>query len=172
MKEKIIRLSIPGRVYDLLWSDDEFYRDVTSHKKVSTAGSFPKVDQWCDDEGFRMAFALAGYAPDNVRVQVCDNELIITGTRNKNESELDLGQPHDESSAEDEYPVKTPNLRVQQGIIVRGIARRNFKTKYFINSSFNLQGISATMQNGLLEILIPKKEDSRIVDVKIRSEND
>ncbi len=170
MKEKVIRLSIPGKIHDLLWSDDEFYRDVTSHKKISTAGSFPKVDQWCDDEGFHMAFALAGYAPDNVRVETCNNELIITGTRNKGDSELDpQANPED---SEDEYPVKTPNLRVQQGIIVRGIARRNFKTKYFINSGFDLSRVSAIMQNGLLEILIPKKEDARIVDVKIRSEND
>lgn len=170
MKEKIIRLSIPGKIYDLLWSDDEFYRDVTGHKKISTSGSFPKVDQWCDDEGFRMAFALAGYAPDNVKVETCNNELIITGTRNKNESE-DEHHPNSDDS-EDEYPVKTPNLRVQQGIIVRGIARRNFKTKYFINSGFDLSKVSAFMQNGLLEILIPKKEDARIIDVKIRSEND
>jgi HSP20 family molecular chaperone IbpA len=169
MKDKVIRLSIPGKVYDLLWSDDEFYRDVTGHKKVSSAGAFPKVDQWCDEEGFHMAFALAGYSPDNVRLETCANELIVTGTRNKIEQDSELQSQSDD---EDEYPAKTPNLRVQQGIIVRGIARRNFKTKYFINYNFDLSRVHASMENGLLEILIPKRDDVKLVEVKIRSEHE
>ena len=32
MKDTLNRISIPGRVVDLLWADDEFFRDISSHK--------------------------------------------------------------------------------------------------------------------------------------------
>ena len=161
MKETLSRISIPGRVLDLLWSDDEYFRDVTSHKKTSSAGKFPRCDQWCDDVGFHMAFALAGYSPCDVEVSIKHSELHISGTGNKFEQE----EKHVVN--DDEYPVKPPNLGVQQGMIVRGIARRNFKTKYFINPSFDLLKVKASMRNGLLEVLIPKKEEGTLQPIKI-----
>jgi len=154
MKETLNRVSIPGRVLDLLWSDDEFFRDVISNKKTSSAGKFPRCDQWCDEEGFHMAFALAGYSPGDVTISVKSSELFISGVGNKVEVSEEKSP-----EGEDEYPAKVPKPGVQQGIIVRGIARRNFKTKYFINTSFDLAKASSTMKNGLLEILVPKKEE-------------
>ena len=167
MKDKVVRVSVPGRIIDYLWSDDEFYRDVTNHKKVSTSGKFPKCDQWCDETGFHMAFALAGYSPQDVCVSAKDNEIQITGLGNKSESseaELQL-IPADEE--QDEYPVKTPKIVVQQGIIVRGIARRNFRASYFINPGFDPLKSKAVMKNGLLEIFVPRKEQVELVQIKI-----
>ena len=161
MKEVLSRISIPGRILDLLWSDDEYFRDVTSHKKTSSAGKFPRCDQWCDDEGFHMAFALAGYSPCDVEVSIKHNELHISGTGNKFEKE------EQQTVENDEYPAKAPNIGVQQGMIVRGIARRNFKTKYFINHSFDLSKVKASMRNGLLEVLIPKKEEETLQPINI-----
>jgi HSP20 family molecular chaperone IbpA len=157
MKETMSRVSIPGRILDLLWSDDEFFRDISSHKKTSSAGKFPRCDQWCDEKGFHMAFALAGYSPGDVEVSTKDNELHIVGRGSKVDSTTETSSKAE--VVEDEYPAKAPNIGVQHGIIVRGIARRNFKTKYFINPAFNLDEVSASMRNGLLEILIPKKDD-------------
>jgi len=165
MKETLNRVSIPGRVLDLLWSDDEFFRDVISNKKTSSAGKFPRCDQWCDEEGFHMAFALAGYSPEDVTVCVKNNELFISGMGNK----VDVCEENS-SDADDEYPIKVPKPGVQQGIIVRGIARRNFKTKYFINTSFNLSEASSTMKNGLLEILVPRKEEEKLKTIDIIEE--
>ena len=164
MKEALNRVSIPGRVLDLLWSDDEFFREVTSHKKTSSAGKFPRCDQWCDEAGFHMAFALAGYSPKDVIVEVKNNELYISGAGNKVDA-LEKGV----SASDDEYPAKVPKAGVQQGMIVRGIARRNFKTKYFINTSFNLAKVSSTMKNGLLEILVPKKEEEELKTIDIKT---
>jgi len=164
MKELLNRISIPGRIIDLLWSDDEFFRDVSSNKKTASAGKFPRCDQWCDDTGFHMAFALAGYSPGDVDIVVKNNELYINGLGSKLEA---FGDTKTSDTIDDEYPIKTPNLGVQQGMIVRGIARRNFKTKYFINPSFNLVGATASMRNGLLEIVIPKKEEEGEKSIKV-----
>jgi len=165
MKDTLNRISIPGRVVDLLWADDEFFRDVSSHKKITSAGKFPRCDQWCDETGFHMAFALAGYSPKDVTVDIKNNELFISGIGSKLEGSNDQVAAGDE---EDDYPLKVPKIGVQQGMIVRGIARRNFKTKYFINPSFDLKKVQASMENGLLEVLVPKKEEEEMISIDIR----
>lgn len=164
MKETMNRASIPGRVVDLLWSDDEFCRDVTSHKKVSSSGKFPKSDQWCDDEGFRLAFALAGYSPEDVAVSAHGNMLCISGS-GTGSSRTDGVQSEENG---DNYPAKMPNTVVQQGVIMRGIARRNFRVKYFVNPEFDIANSSAFMRNGLLEIFIPRaqREEPVIINIK------
>lgn len=164
MKDMLSRVSVPGRVFDLLWTDDEFFRDITGSKKVTSSGKFPRCDQWCDEKGFHMAFALAGYSASDVCLTIEGNVLSLTGVGNKlDESSLDNanGKP-------DEYPAKTPSPGVQQGIIVRGIARRNFKTKYFIHPSFNLSMATASMKDGLLEFFVPRGEATKPVEINIK----
>lgn len=165
MRELISRASIPGRVLDLLWSDDEFCRDVTSHKKVSSSGKFPKTDQWCDEDGFRMAFALAGYSPEDVAISANGDMLCINGSGySGSHGESDSGLP----KSGDSYPPKSPNTTVQQGVILRGIAKRNFRVKYFINPEFSIAESSAVMRDGLLEIFIPRAQVVEPVRINIK----
>ena len=164
MKEGMNRVSIPGKIIDLLWTDDEFYREVSSLKKASTSGRFPKCDQWCDDDGFHMAFALAGYSPKDLKIETSGYELFISGGGAKKE----VTQSGNEGlSEEDDYPAMNPNMQIQKGMIVRGIARRNFKTKYFMSPEFNLSGTRAFMNNGLLEVVVPRAEIDAIKTIEI-----
>ena len=167
MKEMLSRVSVPGRIFDLLWSDDEFYREVGSNKKVTSAGKFPRCDQWCDDKGFYMAFALAGYSPADVSISVDGNLLCIGGVGSKVDKDRVLlsGEP---SADADEYPAKSPKTGVQRGMIVRGIARRNFKTKYFIHSGFNLKLATASMKDGMLEVFVPKSEAVEPIKINVK----
>ena len=164
MKDLLSRVSLPGRIFDLLWTDDEFYREMSANKRVSSSGKFPRCDQWCDDGGFHMAFALAGYSPSDVEVCIKGNMLSINGTGSK----LSDSEGRGEFVDSDEYPARNPSPVVQQGMIVRGIARRNFKTKYFINPSFNLLNARASMKDGLLEIFIPRGEEVEPTHIKIK----
>tara|TARA_Y100000034_G_scaffold135742_1_gene208881 strand:+ start:989 stop:1495 length:507 start_codon:yes stop_codon:yes gene_type:complete len=166
MKELLSRVSLPGRVIDLIWSDDEYYRDIISNKKVTSSGKFPRCDQWCDEEGFHMAFALAGYSSEDVEVFASLSEIHIHGQGLKTTSEASSKVAAEE--AEDDYPAKEPNLGVQTGMIVRGIARRNFKTKYFINQFFDTSKATAVMNNGLLEIIVPKSKKQSLEKIKIQ----
>lgn len=165
-KSEAIRMSVPGRVWNLLWSDDEFYREVCSNKKVSSSGKFPRCDQWCDADGFHMAFALAGYSPGDISVSVHGNEVEVSGVCEKL---IDTRATTLESQDNDseEYPALTPSVAVQRGMILRGIARRNFQTRYYIHNSFEPSKMSATMMNGLLEIVIPTKREEPAVTIKI-----
>ena len=158
------RISVAGRIIDLLWNDDEFYRDVSSHKKASSSGKFPRCDQWCDDSGFHIAFALAGYSPDDVKVQFKGYELFIEGFGSK----IATSPNYEETSDTEEYPKKSPSLGVQQGMIVRGIARRNFKAKFFINPLFDLKTTTASMKDGLLEVVISARAEANRQDIHIK----
>ena len=167
MKDGLNRVSISGKIIDLLWADDEFYREVSSLKKASAhgGGKFPKCDQWCDEEGFHMAFALAGYSTKDIQVQTSGYELYISGVGTKQEVAKDASSSGSEGS--DDYPVKHPNLQIQQGMIVRGIARRNFKTKYFMSPDFDLSRAKALMNNGLLEVVVPRTKASALNNISI-----
>ena len=164
MKETLSRISVPGRIFDLLWTDDEFYREVGGNKKVTSAGKFPRCDQWCDDDGFHMAFALAGYSPVDVSVTADGSLLCINGSGAK----VDRSREQTSEEQSDEYPAKAPKTGVQQGMIVRGIARRNFRTKYFIHPGFNLELSTASMKDGLLEIFVPKNGPNKPIKINVK----
>ena len=169
-KELISRVSVPSRLVDLLWTDDEFFREVSGNKKANLQNKFPRCDQWCDEDGFHMAFALAGYSPRDISVEVCNGNVSISGVgqkvaEDKNLDEATAEHSHDEEELE--YSAPTPQLIVQRGVIVRGIARRSFRVRYLINPAFNPDAATAFMKNGLLEIVMPRSESFGLKTIDI-----
>ena len=68
-KKRNNRVSIPSKIKDLLFHDDQFFREVSEINKVKLNKNFPKQDQWCDEEGvFHIEFALAGYTPSDLEI--------------------------------------------------------------------------------------------------------
>ena len=172
MKESVSRLSVPGIVWDLLWRDDEFYREIASNKRVSSSGKFPRSDQWSDSSGFHMAFALAGYSSKDIRIDVCGSEISIVGTGSKLHADGPCAQAKShESDNSDDYPSLTPNVAVQRGIIVRGIARRNFKLKFYINPLYDPSSMVASMRDGLLELVMPREPELKVKTINIAEES-
>lgn len=169
-RSKTSRISIPGRVIQLLLHDDEFFREVTNLKKASTAGSFPKYDQWCDADGFHMEFALAGYAKKDLEICYSGQELIVRSVRAIQES-----QPYINNDSLDEEIIpevitrNTSSPKIQQGAIVRGIARRNFSTNFLISQEFDVSSTIATVKDGLLHLLIPTKTEITTKTIEIKN---
>jgi len=141
---KYNRATIPQKVMDLLFSDDAFYNEVTSSKKV-TVNKYPRSDQWVDEEGLHMSFALAGYSAEDIKVSINSSSVKI-----ENVSKLK------ESNA------------MQKGLIVRGIAKRNFCETVYINSNFNVSELSASMNNGLLNLSIPFSNNTGFSEIEIK----
>ncbi len=139
------RLSFPGKILYKLLSDDQFYRDVIKSNRISIS-NFPKYDQWTSESGFYMEFALAGYSKDDVNIS-CEGSLIIISSENK----------VDENEGSQQG--------LSKGMISRGIARRSFKTSFFISPLFDTSRLSARMREGLLTISIPRSESSGTINV-------
>ena len=168
-RNKTSRISIPGKIMQLMLHDDEFFRDVTNIKKVGTAGTFPKYDQWCDGDGFHMEFALAGYAKKDLEVCYYGQELIVKSTKANQEIEAI------EDTATSEVIIDIPNNRssslpkIHQGAIVRGIARRNFSTNFLISQDFDVSAAKASVRDGLLHITIPAKGEITTTKIEIQN---
>tara|TARA_B100000579_G_C22837656_1_gene859716 strand:+ start:2437 stop:2799 length:363 start_codon:yes stop_codon:yes gene_type:complete len=120
---------------------------MSSYKKINI-GRYPKTDQWCNEFGFTLSFALAGFCSKDVKVFVENNMLWVS----TNKIEQDL-------------PSKS------KGFIHRGIAKRSFKKGYYLDKSLDINSVSATMKNGLLTIFVPFIEKQlEPVNIEVKSE--
>ena len=153
------RVSIEGKIIDALFKDDKFYQSVSQLKKSS---NFPKYDQWCDAAGFHMEFALAGYSSKDLDVSMDGREIIIKSSQ-QYDGTLDL----EDSDAEIEAKAK-----IQKGLVIRGIARRRFITKFYISPDFDLYRTKALMKNGLLKLTVPQREDNKPIMIKVSDQED
>ena len=166
------RYSIPAKLVELLWTDDEFFREVSNLKKASTGGKFPRNDQWSDEDGFHICFALAGYSSADVEIVSVGNVLNISGSGlADNIKSGDAGiqtapQPVHRHDAFEEY-TKDTRPTLQQGNIIRGIARRRFNVKFLISEEFDSDRALAVMKNGLLHIVVPECEPPTVKNIKI-----
>lgn len=146
------RYAFPGRIYDLLLSDDKFLNDVSKLRKVDN--SFPKYDHWKDDAGFHITYALAGYTPDDISIFVRGRQIFIeSGGIEISESEIQ--NEVETGNGAEEVDVKNAKIAINKGMIIRGIARRSFKTNLFVSEDFDLSKIKASMEHGLLSIFAP-----------------
>lgn len=161
MKPKI-RYSFPGRIYDLLLTDDKFLQEVSKIKKVEN--SFPRYDQWKDESGFHVSFALAGYSPSDISVSVLGRQIVLAANGLEDITEAEIIEP--EESGDDSYDKKA-KTSVHKGYVSRGIARRSFKTHLYISEEFDLDNVQAKMEHGLLHIFVPETTiEERKIEVK------
>jgi HSP20 family molecular chaperone IbpA len=174
-KKRNNRVSIPSKIKDLLFHDDQFFREVSEINKVKLNKNFPKQDQWCDEEGvFHIEFALAGYTPSDLEIIIENDEFLLRTAKSDSKDDLDnpdlsteaieatLALNPDLFVSTEEYrknPAYPKRSAMQSGIISRGIARRNFSYGLVISQEYDIYNLKAEMQNGLLHISIPRKKD-------------
>lgn len=121
---------------------DNFFNDFPSHLRRSTQG-YPVADIYTAENGSTIIeFALAGFSKEELSIEVTPEKRSITVSANGNV------EPADESN--------------------RRIARRDFQ-KTFINYDDNLDLASATasFENGLLTVTVPKRPDPEAITVEI-----
>ena len=120
-------MCIDAKIIELLFNDDEFFREVNNNKRLQI-GRFPRTDQWCDENGFNLAFALAGFSLEDITVSVGGRVLSISSE-------------------------KIPSSDL--GVIHRGIAKRSFKKSYYLDYVLDTNNIVSTMKDGLLKVTVP-----------------
>ena len=120
---------------------DNFINDFPQHIKRSTQG-YPVADIYTAEDGSTiMEFALAGFAKEDLSIEVTPEKRSIT---------------------------ISASAVTEAGETNRRIARRNFQ-KTFINYDDNLDlaGATAEFENGLLTVNVPKRPESEAITVKI-----
>ena len=95
----------------------------------------PTVDILEDEEAFHLEFSVPGLNPEDLKVTVQENELII------------------EQERKDNPPEK------KEGIILEEIEKGRYYRKFKITDDIALDGIVASMSLGLLTLTLTKKAE-------------
>jgi HSP20 family molecular chaperone IbpA len=166
------RYSIPAKILELLYCNDQFFNDVSKINKGTYLSNFPKTDEWRDDAGFNISFALAGYSPEDIFIEVENNILSVKGNGLDSISNLNSTptQPEQEDSFQEYSKESRPRIHI--GSISRGIARRKFLVRFLISEEFDTMKASASMRHGLLHVVIPVKENQNYKIIKIKDGKD
>ena len=124
----------------LLLGFDHFERTLDRISKSGAEGYPPYNIEQIGDDSLRITLAVAGFALDDLEIQVEDNQLVIRGRQNDDESRVYLH---------------------------RGIAARQFQRSFVLAEGIEVMG--ASLDNGLLSIDLkrPKIEPQvRTVPIK------
>lgn len=166
------RYSIPAKILELLYSNDQFFNEVVKINKGNYINNFPKTDEWRDENGFNISFALAGYSPEDIFIEIENNILSVRGNGLDSISNAASSAPASEQEDSFQEYSKESRPRLHIGSISRGIARRKFSIKFLISEEFDTMNSSAIMRHGLLHVVIPVKETQNYKVIKIKDGND
>lgn len=121
---------------------ESFFEDFPSHLKQTTQG-YPVADIYSDEDGQTvLEFALAGFKREEISVDVRPDKRSIT------------------VSADPEAVDGVDNQR--------RIARRSFQKNYVnYDDNLDLTKTRATYQDGLLIVVVPKKEECKPMSIDI-----
>jgi len=135
----------PGLLGRSVFDDvfDNFINDFPQHIKRSTQG-YPVADIYNADDGSTiMEFALAGFAKEDLSIEVKPEKRSIT---------VSATTGIDEESANN-----------------RRIARRNFQKTYInYDDNLDLSNLSAAFENGLLTVTVPKRPEVQPLTIDIK----
>ena len=130
--------------FDILFKDF-FNQNSTFNSPVDNKIGHP-VDIYETQDGLFFEIACTGLNKSDVEINVEGDVLRIV------------------HNSEDRLKKDPDNLRVYH----KGIAKRSFNLGYKIARRFDLDGIDAKMQDGLLTINIPHTEENKPTKIKIK----
>lgn len=87
-----------------------------------------------NEKDFRLELSIPGFSKDEVKISVQKHVLTIRSE-------------------------KTPENVENVNYLRRGFVTRNFEKRYQLSKDINPDNITANFNNGILEILLPKKEE-------------
>ena len=126
----------------LLLGFDHFERTLDRVSKKAADGYPPYNIEQVGENSLRITLAVAGFAEDDLSVEIVDNQLVIHGKRQEDDS--------------------------QRVFLHRGIAARQFQRAFVLADGIEVTG--AEIDNGLLHIDIERPEpESRVRRVEIQS---
>jgi HSP20 family molecular chaperone IbpA len=105
----------------------------------------PPVDIYETDNEYVLKADMPGVAKDNVNITFNNNELEITGKV-------------------DEQYTSNENMTYREYTLF------NYYRKFVVSNAINPEGISASLENGVLTIKLPKREEAKPKKIEIKAE--
>jgi len=133
--------------WDVLFRD-LFNKDSVFSPIFYSKPSYP-TDVYEDDKSVTIEIAVAGLNKDDIEIEEDDGLITVS------------------------YQKKEETKRDDLNYIQRGIAKRAFKLSWKFSDKFDFNNIEATMDKGILKIVIPKKDEDKMISdkniIKIKS---
>lgn len=155
MKLSTIDRFFPANVKDTMIGFDRIFEqfDQAANAVKNAVGNWPPYNiVKVDDNTYRLEFALAGYAKQDVEITMSNGRLTIRGSLKSDDS------PKQTDQADWAYPY----------YICRGIANRAFDRTFSIADSVEIK--NAEMINGMLRIILenvtPEENKVKKIDIK------
>lgn len=125
---------------------DSFLNDVANETKNTENGNFfrPTVDVKETEQNFVLEFSLAGMEKENVKIELKENRLTVSGER-KFEKEDKTTKYH---SVENHFG--------------------SFSRSFFLPENVKTDAIEANFKNGILTVSIPKTEKAQPKAIEIK----
>ena len=128
-------------VFDVLF--DDFGRTMLGKDLVKNEMN-PAVDVRETEKGYLMEVDLPGYTENEIDINVKDRILTLSCKKEKDEEKKEGG-----------YLIKERNSS-------------EFKRRFNFSDDIDEKAISATFENGVLEVNIPKKAETKPVQVEVK----
>ena len=128
-------------VFDVLF--DDFGRTMLGKDIVKNEVS-PAVDVRETEKGYLMEVDLPGYSENEIDISMKDRILTLSCKKEKNEEKKEGG-----------YLIKERNTS-------------EFKRRFNFSDDIDDTAISATFENGVLEVNIPKKAETKPVQIVVK----
>ena len=135
---------------------DNFYTDMmpdNARKALADVSISPRVELSSDDKVYTLTAELPGVDPADVKLEVRDNMLFLRG-----EKKRDSYTPKQEDESKDERRVHVTER-----------AYGSFERAMTLPEDADVEAIKASHKDGVLTVLIPRKEDeapkSRTIEV-------
>jgi len=128
-------------VFDVLF--DDFGRTMLGKDLIKNEMN-PAVDVRETEKGYLMEVDLPGYTENEIDINVKDRILTLSCKKEKNEEKKEGG-----------YLIKERNSS-------------EFKRRFNFSDDIDEKAISATFENGVLEVNIPKKAETKPVQIEVK----
>ncbi len=106
------------------------------------------------EDKYRITMAIAGFAKDEVSIEVRENTLQVIGTKPAKSSS---GKSADDKSGEEQ----------ERKFLHKGISERNFERKFQLGD--HVKVLAADMENGLLHVdlerVVPEEKKARRIEI-------
>ena len=104
----------------------------------------PVAEVMEDDQKFKISLVFAGFAKDDIKLDMQDNELIVIGEKAEKKEE------------------KNEKYHLSE------FRSGKFKRSFYLPETANIEKIEAELKNGILEIEIPKKAKAKVKEISIK----
>jgi len=118
--------------------ENRFLANMSKKEESSISDFTPRVNTREGEYAYHVDVDLPGVKKENINIDVKDNVLVISGERNFK----------DEVKEEDYYKVET--------------SFGKFTRSFTLPDSVDVENISASCEEGVLEVVIPKMEDAKV----------